>query len=121
MKRIYHNVLLWEDYKNGMYKKIKKDKEKEYVNNAVMLLKNLNLLYKIMKDVSIKWKYSSEFNLSNNGCNKQAWLGQSACCYLHSVPEYLTKEAWNLLTQEEQKKANEIADKIIKEWENDNK
>lgn len=121
MKRIYHNIKLWEDYNNGMYKKIKKSDEEIYIEKACSLLKDKKLLKKIMKLVITNWKYSSEVNLTNNGCNQQAWLGQASCCYLYKVPEYLTKEAWNLLSINEQNIANNIADKIILEWKNANK
>ena len=70
-----------------------------------------------MKFVSLKWKYAAEQNLSNTSRNRQAWLGQAACCFNHGCSESLTKKAWHQLNISDQNKANEIADKVIHEWE----
>lgn len=40
--------------------------------------------------------------------------------YIHNTPEYLTRIAWGLLNKDVQQKANNIADKIIIEFENKN-
>lgn len=121
MKRKYYNVNLWEDVKNGMYKKVSKKEEKELVISSTNLLRNNTMLEEVMRDVIKKWKISTELNLTNSSCNQRAWLGQAACCYMHGCPEYLVKEAWNILTKEEQFKANNTADKIIMEWKDANK
>lgn len=36
---------------------------------------------------------------------------------MHGAPEYVTKIAWGLLSPEEQKAANEVADYVIKIFE----
>lgn len=118
MNKIYYNYQLWEDYISGMYKKgFTKQKEKELIDKSERLLKNPELLYTKMRLAVDEWKHSAEINLSNNSCNKQAWLGAAACCIAFNCPEHLTKLAWRNLTPKQKIKANEVADKIIKEFE----
>lgn len=49
--------------------------------------------------------------------NRIAWLGQCACCLYGGIKQDETKKAWHLLSEEQQQKANEIARKLIEEWE----
>jgi hypothetical protein len=67
-----------------------------------------------------EWIYSAEQNLSNSSRNRQAWIGQASCCYKYGVPEHITKYAWRLMSFEQQHKANQIANKVIKIWEDVN-
>jgi len=120
MKRIYHPYNLWEDYKSGQYKtnyNYDEKKEAELAFKAKDLLSNQKEFYETAIQVITNWKYATEFNLSNNGLNRQAWLGQAACCYKFGIPEYLTKYGWRLMSLTEQTEANKTADKIIALWE----
>jgi hypothetical protein len=118
MKQIYHHYELWEDVKNDILKDGFSEIEAEKLTlKAKSLLCNPKEFLKIANEVIIEWKYASEQHLSNKSRNRQAWLGQASCCFKYKVPEYITKYAWRLMTFEEQKKANEIADIIIKKWE----
>lgn len=116
MKRIYHNYNLWEDFKSGLFRPIKKTEQEVYIRLAVDLLRNPNTLYKAMMGVINTWVYASDFNMSNPSRNVQAFLGQAACCYEYRIPEDLTMIAWNRLTETEQESANLIADIVIDEW-----
>lgn len=118
LKRVYHPYHKWEDYNNGMYKDFPDEQKEELIQKAVNLLSDSEYLKKAMKSASMVWVISAEENLTNISCNRQAWLGAAACCFEYGVPEYLTKEAWNRLTEETQNKANNIADEVIKEWKN---
>ena len=117
MKRVYYSFDKWEDFKNGMFKTKCSMDENKIINNCKKLLKGDLFLWASMNHVSENWRYSAEMNLSNRNRNRQAWLGQSACCFAHNAPDYLTKEAWNLLSDNERKQANAIADGVIKQWE----
>lgn len=118
MKKIYYKYQLWEDYVNGMYKKgFNEKQEKILINKSKLLLKTPEILYANMKKAVEEWPHSAEINLSNNNCNRQAWLGAAACCITFKCPEHLTKLAWHNLTLKQKNKANEIADKVIKEFE----
>lgn len=118
IKRSYHHYERWEDWKHGLYRINSKINDPILITKSIKLLRNLDNLYEMMKKVSKEWKYATEENLSNINRNRQAWLGQAACCLNHGAPENLTKEAWHKLTENEQNQANAIADRVIKEWEN---
>lgn len=117
MKRIYHPYHIWEDYLNGMYEERKDGKKQERIAQSVELLRNANELYAAMSYVANTWKYAAEVNLSNRGCNRQAWLGQAACCYVVHATEAEVRQAWNLLEDSERNAANTIADRVSYEWE----
>lgn len=91
--------------------------EHKMITDCELLLKCPGWLWESMTFVSQNWKISAEHNLSNTNRNRQAWLGQAACCFSHGAPEYITKLAWNNLTEKEQKIANDVADDVIKDWE----
>lgn len=71
-----------------------------------------------MLQVADKWKYSCEHNLSNKTQNRKAWIGHAACALALGCPEDITREAWSYLTEEQQQRANDEAQKAIKYWEN---
>jgi hypothetical protein len=117
IERVYHPYIKWEDHEFGMYKKECFMDEQRMIKDCELLLRCPEWLWESMQFCSHQWKYSAEHNLTNVNRNRQAWLGQAACCFAHGAPEYLTKLAWNNLTQEQQKKANDVADEVIKDWE----
>jgi hypothetical protein len=120
MKRIYHHYLLWEDNKNGMYD-IPCVIDESKINDCINLLSNPEKFYNTLKSVLNEWVISSDENLSNINCNRQAWLGQAACCYLFKAEETITRKAWGFLSDKKKQEANNIADKIIREYESKNK
>ena len=126
MKRIYHPYYLWEDDKNGMYDfdedytRLSEIEMEELAIKAKLLLCNKIEFFAAAMEVITHWKYSSEQNLSNKSRNRQAWIGQASCNIRFKIPEYITKYGWRLMSPQEQKEANKIADKIIKIWEEKN-
>ena len=120
MKRIYHPYWKWEDFKNGQYDLEREYSEKEEYDLAIKIkdfLSNDKEFLKIGLKVINEWTFASEQNLSNSSRNRQAWIGQASCCYKLKVPERIIKYGWRLISPEKQIKANLIADKIIKKWE----
>ena len=117
MERIYYHYLEWEDFHNGLYDLDKIDNPNKLIKSCANLLKDVDSFYKIMLNVIQEWRKSSEVNLTNTSRNRQAWLGQASCCYKYNAPEYITKLAWRTLTKDQQDKANDMADKVIFEWE----
>ncbi len=122
MNRIYHPYWLWEDYLHRMYETPLKSKingidEEERLLKVVECLGNEKTCYKYMKLVIDQWKYACEYRLTNKSLNRIAWLGQCACCLYGGIKQDETKKAWHLLSEEQQQKANEIARKLIEEWE----
>ena len=118
MKQVYFHYSFWEDWKAGLYSCVDKSMEPQLINNSREILSNIELFRSIMLKILKEWKYSSQMQLSNNSRNRQAWLGQAACCYSHKVPEYLTKAAWRQLTEQQQIEANNTADEIIYRFDN---
>lgn len=115
MQRIFHRYELWEDYKNGMYAECK-DGRNERVKQAASILGTAELCRKAMQKVVAEWKIATEYNFSNAGINRKAWLGQAACSCYAGIHEDETREAWGLMTDAQRNKANEIAQQIIVSW-----
>lgn len=115
MERIFYHYSLWEDYHNGMYDECKYGRA-ERVQQAAQILGNPDICRKAMEKVIDEWKICVEFNLSNAEINRKAWLGQAACSCYANIHEDETREAWGLLTEEQRKKANSIANIIINKW-----
>lgn len=121
MKRIYHPYWLWEDYKAGFYENISGEQKKEMISKVLELFNSESLTKEFMNKVITDWKYSCEHNLTNESLNKIAYIGQGACCIYAGVPNTITMEAWSLLDKEIQNRANNIAEKTIETWTNENK
>jgi hypothetical protein len=117
MDRIWHHYKKWEEYKQGMWRNVSKEEEKEFLQRAVLFMSDSFVFGWYMKRVVEKWIISCEQNLSATGMNRQAWIGQAACCLAIGCPEYITRKAWWKLTQQQQDKANAKADEAIKIWE----
>jgi len=117
MKRIYHSYEKWEDWQNGMFASHDPEQQDKFVWDAKGLLINPSRLLSAMETVIIHWIISSEVNMTHRGRNRQAWLGQSACCLVCGTPENLTKIAWNMLSEFEKSEANKIADIVINNWD----
>ncbi len=111
-KQVYKHYSLWEDYNNGMYN-LNVDNEDYLIEKAKQLLSNPAQFKLVSLNVINNWKISTLVNLTNINCNRQAWIGQSACCYCYKVPEYLTRKAWAELTVRQQEEANKVADEIL--------
>lgn len=91
--------------------------EDSIIDRASRLLSNCAMLDLAMAKVLLLWEMSAEQNLSNRSRNRQAWLGQAACCMVCGATEQMTKSAWHRLSLAEQEAANAVADKILFEWD----
>ena len=119
MQQIFAHYEKWEDYKAGMFSTNDiKDKDKK-INDAINLLSSEIDFYDALKKMCDCWKVATDVNLTNKQQNRRAWLGAAACMFIHNTPEYLTRIAWCLLDKQTKNRANLIAEKIIKEYEND--
>lgn len=110
-ERIYRPYTEWEDYQNGMYGSVEKSLEPILTEKAIGVLRDPVWA---MSRVINEWPISCVENLS---IKSKSWLGQAACCIEHGVPEYLTRQAWNSLSKQEQNNANNIASEIIEQWQ----
>lgn len=117
MERIYHHYSKWEDWKFGMWRNVYGKEREEYLQKAIVFTGNADLYGSWMMKIIEQWPYSCEHNLTNPSINHQAWIGHAACCLAIGCPEDITRLAWHELTQDQQDKANAMADKAIGEWE----
>lgn len=69
-----------------------------------------------MIEVTEKWHRSCEHNLTDIGQNRRAWIGHAACQLAINCPEYIVREAWGMLIQEQRDAANAVADIAIEKW-----
>lgn len=116
IERVHHHYLFWEDWRAGLYR-VPASHEQEDAVLAASLLGVASDLKAAMLSVLTEWPISSAVNLSHVARNRQAWLGQAACCWAIGVPETITKMGWHLVAEPLQVEANAVADEVIAEWE----
>ena len=121
MKRIYHDYRRWEDYKNGMWRKVDKREFDKLLHVAIEFTEDHLKYGKAMLRVIKEWHFSCEHNLTDSSTNKQAWIGHAACSLEMNLPESIVRSAWKLLTNEQRYLANLQADIAINAWNNNYK
>lgn len=114
--RIFHKFDKWECYKAGFYESSKEGMTHEQCELMYpKILSDENKFSEILEKVIKEWKYSCEHYLTNKAMNRIAWLGQASVCYETGVPSRYSS-GWNLLSQEQQEKANDVALKYLNKW-----
>lgn len=113
IKQAFYRYEMWEDYQSGMYNPSSDD---TMINRAVELLSNEFLCKTHMQKVVSEWPIATAEVLTNPESNGRAWLGQCACFLYGGCHDEETRKAWVLLKPSAQKKANKIADEVIKNW-----
>lgn len=117
MERIYHTWDKWECYPSGLYDEKscgnlpKNSEEKMYAD----FLSNSDLFADYADIIITEWKHSCEHNLTNEGMNRIAWIGQASACYALGLPNKF-RTGFNLLSEEQQFTANNIALDAINKW-----
>lgn len=114
MKRIFHPFWTWEDI--GMWRDTSKEEQQSMLPIAVEFTGNAKLYGAAMMRVLDEYPIACEQNLTASSVNQQAWIGHAAAYLEHCLPEYVTREAWGLLSQEQRDEANAMADRAIHEW-----
>jgi len=117
MERIYHRYENWECYKSGFFNNVSGNEKTIMENKMIEIFSSSELTEYYMREVVLRWVCSCEHNLSNLSLNRVAWLGQSACCIYAKIPYKITMNYWRYLDKERQKISCDIAEKIIKEYE----
>jgi hypothetical protein len=115
MKRIWHHYLTWEDYQNGMYRKVTTDERRELLKVAIEFTGDAKRYGAAMSKVLEAMPQSCEHNLTAPG-NKRAWIGHAACALAIQCPEDIVREAWGHLTPEQQIAADAEAQFYIDYW-----
>jgi len=113
--RVFHTYDKWECYKAGFYATTcdmkKPDAEREFAE----FIKNTEEFGDALNSVIKKWTHSCEHYLTNVAMNRLAWLGQAAVCYATGIPSAF-RAGWFLLTEDEQRKADEQALEALNRW-----
>ena len=114
--RIFHKWEKWECFKAGFYATSKEGMTKEQCEQAYCdFLKDTKLFAKTLNKIIKEWKYSCEHYLTNKSMNRIAYLGQAALSYALGIPAVF-RSGFSLLTEEQQKKANETALIYLNKW-----
>lgn len=113
IKQAFYHYEKWEDYQSGMYNPAN---DEAMINKAVEMLSDETLCREHMERVVSEWPIATAEVLTNPESNGRAWLGQCACFMYAGCHDEETRKAWVLLKPSTQKKANGIADKVIKAW-----
>lgn len=117
MKQIYIPYWDWEDFKNGMWRKVNPVEEQQFLERAIIFTSNHILYGNAMLRVINEWPKTCLHNLSDLSINRRAFIGHAACSLEINCPEYITRMAWHYLTTSQQDKANAKADFAILQWE----
>ena len=115
-ERIFHTYDKWECYKAGFYDTTKEGMTAEEAERVYQgLLTNEENFRDALRSVTTEWVHSCEHYLTNKSMNRIAWLGQAALCYARGIPS-VYRGGFNLLTENQQLKANQIALEYLNEW-----
>jgi len=115
-ERIFHTFEKWECHKAGFYASKKEGMTAEQCENAYAeFLSNDDKFRDALSGVINNWVNSCEHYLTNKAMNRIAWLGQAAMCYATGIPSKYCA-GFNLLTHEQQEKANETALEFLNIW-----
>lgn len=114
--RIFHTYPEWECYKAGFYATTKDGMTKQECEEAYReFLSQPDKFADSLEHIIVEWKNSCEHYLTNGAMNRIAWLGQAAACYAMGIPSQY-RSGFYLLSEEEQKEANEVALKYLNKW-----
>lgn len=114
--RIFHTFDKWECHKSGFYANNKDGMTAEKCEQAYAeYLSDIPRFKEGLDGVIREWVNSCEHYLTNKAMNRIAWLGQAAMCYSTGVPSKFCA-GFNLLTEEQQDKANVAALEALNYW-----
>jgi len=114
--RIFHAYDKWECEKAGFYASNVEGMTAEECRAAYRdFLADLDRFRGAATAVINEWKHSCEHYLTNFAMNRIAWIGQAAMCYATGIPSRFCG-GFNLLSDEQQKAANEVALDVLNEW-----
>lgn len=108
-ERIFHTFEKWECHKAGFYASKKDGMTAEQCEKSYAeYLSDSERFKEGLSGVINDWTNSCEHYLTNKAMNRIAWLGQASMCYSTGIPSKFCS-GFNLLTAEQQDKANLVA------------
>lgn len=115
-ERIYYHYEALEEFHAGMWRIVRGEKRKDFIDHAADLMRSPEE-FKAAMLLAIKlWPKSCEMNFTSDAVNKIAWLGHAGCCIAVNSPEDCTRLAWHTLSKDEQDEANRVAAEALKTW-----
>lgn len=116
IKQVWVPYWQWEDFQNGMWRKLTKDEESYFLQKAIDFTSNWKDYGQAMIEVIEAWPYTMLNSLTSPSTNKRAFIGHCACSYKHDLPEYIVRQAWKEITEQQRNDADEIAELVYLEW-----
>jgi hypothetical protein len=116
IKQIWIPYTEWEDWKNGMWRKLPKEDEGTFLKMAINFTADHVRYGLAMREVNKSWPKTMLNSLTNPSINKRAFLGHCAVQFKIGVPEYITRMAWRELTERQRVDADAEAQQTIDEW-----
>lgn len=116
MKRVYFRYENLEEYRAGMWRIVRGDERKRYIEQSAELMKDVGAFHAAMTRAVREWPNSCAHNLSAESMNRIAWLGHAGCCVAHHAPEDCTRAGWYYLNDAEMAMANEVAAQALSTW-----
>lgn len=114
--RVFHTFDKWECHPAGFYKSTVDGMTSQECQEAYRdFLRDSDKFYSAAISVIQEWPNSCEHYLTNFAMNRIAWIGQAAMCYATGIPSKFCS-GFNLLTEDEQQAANEIALDVLNTW-----
>lgn len=114
--RVFHTYDKWECHKYGFYEPSKPGLKREEAEALyAKFLADDSAFRAALEVVTTEWVNSCEHYLTNAAMNRIAWLGQAAACYAEGLPSVYCG-GFNLLTPEQQDRANRTALDYLNRW-----
>ena len=120
MRQVYRHYTECEEFfpDNGMWRIVTGQRAREsYSVASAELLRDPEAFRCACFHVIEEWPNSCEVNMTSAGSNRRAWFGWAACFLFCGSPEDCTRLGWHTLTDDEQHRANAIADEAIENWQ----
>ena len=117
MEQVFIPYWDWEDWKNGMWRKLNPKDEAVMLKKAIKFTGDHIKYGDAMKKVVNEWPKTMLNGLTNVSINRRAFLGHCAVSYKLDIPEYITRMAWKRLTDKQRRLADMVAQKTINDYE----
>lgn len=115
MSRVYHPWWEWECYAAGFYGRTAPAGITDPRASYAEFLSNQDRFKAALERVVSEWANSCSHFLGNPNINRVAWLGQASMCVDSGVPSRF-RSGFYLLSDEQQRVANSIAQNSLTEW-----
>ena len=116
MTQVYIPYWEWEDWINGMWRKIDTIQEPDMIRLAIEFTGDHIKYGNAMKKVVSEWPRTMLNSMTNVSINRRAFLGHCACQYKINCPEYITRLAWHKLNDRQRYLADKVAQETINIW-----